>query len=151
MKLRMQQSALAVGVSLLVLSMCAASARAQSCSESILNGDYGFTVTGQILTGSGAGPVTGVAMTHFDGQGNLQQVDHVVHNGVLPAVEWRSGTGTYTVNDDCTGAAVINFSDHSPSLNLRFVIAKRGSEIRTVVSNPNTAITSIGIRRETFF
>jgi hypothetical protein len=148
-----QQGVFAAVVSLLVLFMGATSARAQSgpCSEKTLSGDYGFTITGQILAGPAAGQVTGVAMTHFDGQGNLQQVDHVVHNGALPAVEWRPGTGTYTVNDDCTGAAVINFSDGSPSLNLRFVLAKRGSEIRTVVSNPGTAITSIGTRRETFF
>jgi len=149
----MKQGVLAVGVPLLVLSMCAASARAQSgpCSEKTLSGEYGFTITGQVLAGPAAGPVTGVAMTHFDGQGKLHQVDHVVHNGVLPAVEWRPGTGTYTVNDDCTGAAEIDFTDGSPSLHLRFVLAKRGSEIRTVVSSPGTAITSIGIKRDSFF
>jgi hypothetical protein len=38
------------------------------------------------------------------------------------------------------------FTDGSPSLNLRFVLVKDGEEIRTVVSNPGTAITSIGIR-----
>jgi len=143
-----KQGTLAVVLSLLLLPMCGAMGRAESgpCSQESLKGEYAFTITGQILSGPAAGPVTGVAMTHFDGDGILQQVDHVVHNGSLPAMEWRPATGTYTVNDDCTGAAQINFTDGSPSLNLRFVLAKHGAEIRTVVSNPGTAITSIGIK-----
>ncbi len=121
------------------------------CSEKTLTGDYGFTITGQILAGPAAGPVTGVAMTHFDGQGNLNQVDHVVLNGVPPSVEWRPATGTYTVNANCTGAAEIDFTDGSPPLHLHFVLAKRGNEIRDVVSNPGTAVTAIGSKLESFF
>jgi hypothetical protein len=52
--------------------------------------------------------------------------------------------GTYTVNNNCTGAAEIDFTDGSPPLHLHFVLAKRGNEIRDVVSNPGTAITAIG-------
>jgi hypothetical protein len=120
-----------------------------ACNNAQLQGNYAFVVTGQILAGPSAGPVTGVAMTNFDGQGNLSQVDHVVHNGVLPAVPWRLGTGTYAVNPDCTGNAQINFTDGSPSLILYFVLAftSSGAEVRTVVSNTETNIMSIGIRR----
>ena len=121
------------------------------CSEKTLRGDYGATITGQILAGPAAGPITGVVMTHFDGQGNLNQVDHVVLNGVPPAVEWRPSTGTYTVNGDCTGAAEIDFTDGTPPLHLHFVLAKRGNEFRDVVSNPGTAVTAIGSKLESFF
>src|SRR5579862_1953570 len=48
------------------------------CSNRTLSGNYSFTVEGQIL---GVGPVNGVAETHFDGAGNLTQVDFVVHAG----------------------------------------------------------------------
>ena len=148
MDLHRKQGTLTVVLSLLLLPVCGAMGHAESnsCSQETLKGDYGFTITGQIISGPAAGPVTGVAKTHFDGEGNLKQVDHVVHNGNLPAEDWRPATGTYSVNDDCTGAAQINFTDGSPSLNLRFVLVKDGEEIRTVVSNPGTAITSIGIR-----
>ena len=52
-----------------------------ACSNATLRGEYGFTITGQILLGPLASPVTGVAMTSFDGEGNLAQVDDVLHNG----------------------------------------------------------------------
>lgn len=121
-------------------------ALAQSCTNSILNGDYGFTVTGQILQGPMAGPVTGVALTHFDGAGNLTQKDFVVHNGGAPAAFLTGETGTYNVEPDCTGTAVINFPNGAPAIHLTFVVTRLGTEIHTVVSNPGTNITSIGIK-----
>lgn len=92
-------------------------------------------------------PLTGVAMTNFDGQGYLSQVDHVVRNGAPPALAWRPGTGSYTVNLDCTGTAVINFTNGSPPLQLYFVLTKLGAEIRIVVNNAGTNTTSVGVRR----
>jgi hypothetical protein len=122
-----------------------ASARADSnCSNQTLHGDYGSTIEGEIL---GFGPVRGVAMAHFDGKGNMTQVDHVVVNGILPALQWTPGFGTYTVNPDCTGTGQINIpgSPFSP-VNLHFVVVRQGKEIRTVVDA--NAVTSVGIRRD---
>ena len=128
------------------------------CSNATLDGDYSFTITGQILApAKAAGPVAGVAKTHFDGNGNMLQLDHVVHNGVAPIEMWRHGSGPYEVNDDCTGSMTINQeptdpADASPSLKLYFLIAADGNEIRAVVSGSPTvppfeaAITSIGTR-----
>lgn len=131
---------------LLALAAASVPASAQfACSNLLLQGSYAFTITGQILAGPQMGPVTGVAMTSYDGQGNLTQVDHVLHNGTPPAVSWRPGTGTYTVNPDCTGSAVINFTDGSPSLMLSFVLSNLGKEIRIVVNNAQTNITSMGV------
>ena len=153
MNLHTKQGVLTAAASLLVLVLSAGSARAEgpACSEATLRGDYGFTVTGQILGGPTAGPVTGVAMTSFEGNGNLTQVDHIVHNGSLPAVDWRPGTGTYSLNPDCTGTMEIDFTDGSPSLHLSIVVVRLGREIRTVVSNPGTALTSIGIKKDSIF
>ena len=139
----------------LVVGVCDARA---ACSNATLRGNFAFTLTGQILAPPpAAGPVSGIARTEFDGQGTLTQVDHVVHNGVLPAEEWRPATGTYSINSDCTGWMTINPQpvdpiDNSPELKLYIVITEDGREIRTVVSgSPNTPpfaanITSIGIR-----
>lgn len=153
MNLHSKQGVLTAAASLLILALSAGSARAEgpSCSDATLRGDYGFTITGQILGGPTAGPVTGVAMTSFEGNGNLTQVDHVVHSGNLPAVEWRPGTGTYSLNPDCTGTMEIDFTDGSPSLHLSIVVVRLGREIRTVVSNPGTALTSIGIKKDSIF
>jgi hypothetical protein len=119
----------------------------QACSLQTLRGDYGFTITGQILD---LGPVAGVAMTHYEGNGTLTQVDHVVHNGVVPAEAWRPATGNYTVNSDCTGTMTLVFSDGSPTMHLHIAIANFGNEIRTVVDGP-VAITSIGTKRGWWF
>ena len=130
----------------------------QGCSNATIAGQYAFTITGSILAPApAAGPVAGVALTTFDGYGNLTQVDHVTHNGVVPVEAWRPATGTYSVNPDCTGTFTFtpqptNPADGGPALTVFFVIAQSGAEIRTAVSgSPNTppfaaSINSIGVR-----
>jgi hypothetical protein len=129
-----------------------------ACSNATLAGAYSFQITGQILApAAAAGPVSGVALTVFDGFGNLTQVDNVVHNGVAPVEDWRPAVGTYTVNANCTGTFTFtpqptNQADAGPALMVHFVVSPDGSQIRTVVtSSPNTppftsSITSTGVR-----
>ena len=150
MKLRVNGGVATAVASLLLLVTSATSGRGQSgpCSNATVRGEYGFTISGQILGGPAAGPVTGVAMTSFDGQGNLTQVDHVLVNGNPPAVQWRPATGTYTLNADCTGTMELDFTDGSPSLHLSIVVVRRGREIHTVVGDPGIATTSLGIKRD---
>jgi hypothetical protein len=112
------------------------------CSNRTLQGDYAFSIAGDATPI----PTRGVAMAHFDGEGNFTQVDHVVVNGVPPAVDWRPGAGTYTVNADCTGKAILT-NEGRPPMPLYFVIVGQGAEIRTVVSLPGTASTSVGTKR----
>jgi hypothetical protein len=77
-------------------------------------------------------------MTRFDEHGNLDQVDFATLNGILRWTGWRSVTGKYLVNADCTGDAVLNPSDGSPSLHLFLVVANHGQEIKTVVAGNAT-------------
>ncbi|MGA8042412.1 MAG: hypothetical protein WCA37_06370 [Terracidiphilus sp.] len=139
--------------------MCRAQAQDSAvCSNETLRGDYAFTIVGTILAPAPAsGPVSGVAMTHFDGQGEMTQVDHVVHNGIPPAEEWRPGGGPYHVNADCTGYMVItpqptDAQDASPPLRLEFVVGGHGSLIQTVVNGTpvpspfSAVITSTGTK-----
>jgi hypothetical protein len=137
--------------SLLFLVMSAASAHGGqpgACSNAIIKGEYGFNFSGQFLGGPAAGPITGAGMLVFDGQGNLTEVDHIVSNGNPPPVQWRSATGTYTVNADCTGTAEIDFTDGSPPIHLTMVVVRRGREILNVVDNPGAAISSVSIKRD---
>jgi hypothetical protein len=117
---------------------------ADRCSDRTLRGTYGFAIDGQILSGPLAGVLRGLAMTHFDGQGNLEQEDFATINGVPRWTGWRPVTGTYEVNEDCTGTAVLYPSDGSPTLHLRLIVAERGREIRTVVEGNATG--SVGTR-----
>jgi hypothetical protein len=115
------------------------------CSDRTLRGDYGFSIDGTVLAGTpNAFLVRGVAMTHFDGHGNLSQVDFATRNGAPIGADWRPGVGTYEINADCTGTAQIIQSDGSPTLNLRLVVVDRGREVRTIVVGNATG--SVGIR-----
>jgi hypothetical protein len=84
-------------------------------------------------------------MTNFDGKGDLTQVDHVLVSGVTPPVEWTAGTGTDSVNQDCTGTAVINVPGNPFSpVKLHFVVVRQGKEIHTVVeANAVTGVETL--------
>jgi hypothetical protein len=110
------------------------------CSNRTLSGDYGFIIEGTIL-----GPnlsVRGLAMQHYDGMGNITQVDHLVTEGQPPATDWLEGTGTYNVNPDCTGEATINSASNPLPVVLHFVVVKKGTEIRQVVDA--NAVVAVG-------
>jgi hypothetical protein len=144
-------------VAALTITVCglACPARADSgiepCSNRTLKGDYGFTIEGilgipgaQLPPGLGL-TLRGVSMAHYDGRGNFTQVDHVVVAFAPASEDWTPGYGTYTVNPDCTGTAVLNTSENSP-LALHFVIVKNGREIHQVVDT--NAVTAIGVKVE---
>jgi hypothetical protein len=82
-------------------------------------------------------------MTHFDGHGNLSQVDFVTINGGPSGSEWRPGTGTYEVNPDCTGTAEIHFTDGQPTVNLRMVVVGGGRQVMNIVEGNATGATGI--------
>lgn len=109
------------------------------CSTRTLNGDYGFALDGTFLP---ATPVRGVVMQHYDGNGNITQVDHLVIFGTPPPLEWTPGTGSYTVNPDCTGAAVLHTV--TGDVYLHFVVVNSGKQIDQVVDA--NAVTAVGIR-----
>jgi hypothetical protein len=114
----------------------------ERCSNRTLRGDYGFSIDGQLLGGPSPILIRGVAMTRFDGHGNVSQVDWVTLNGVPASPDWRPSSGTYHLNPDCTGTAEFDFGGGSPILRLRLVVADRGREIRTVVeSGPSAGST----------
>jgi hypothetical protein len=115
------------------------------CNNDLIRGDFGFTIEGQKLGGPGpVGPQVGVAMTTFDGNGNLTQVDTVTIGGVLVAdFSHQHATGTYTVNSDCTGTFTIHFHDGRPNVTVNFVVTQDGNEIDTVVIPPPPAAAGI--------
>jgi hypothetical protein len=84
--------------------------------------------------------VDGIAKTTFDGDGNLTQVDAVAVNGSIAEV-WRPGTGTYTLNPDCTGTMTLINEGQAP-LRLAIVVSQSGNVIHTVVTNLGRAVTS---------
>jgi hypothetical protein len=121
-------------------------AHRRGCSNDTLQGDYGFTVEGQILAGPRQGLVRVIGMSHYDGDGEFTQVDFGTINGIPNGTDWRPGTGTYDINPDCTGTAQINFTDGSPSLHLRIVVVDDGHEVRSIVEGNATGSVGIKVR-----
>jgi hypothetical protein len=97
---------------------------ASDCSNSTIRGSYAFTI---------------------HGKGNFTQVDAVAMNGNLDAPGWRPGTGTYSVNPDCTGTQTIVVPG-LPDLHLQFIVAQSGNTIHQIVIDPGFATTAEGER-----
>jgi len=144
-------------LALLILGTLAsgfAQSQSSACNNTLIAGNYGFTIQGTKLGGNGpTGPQVGVAMTQFDGKGGLTQIDTITVSGeVLADFTHTPATGTYTVNSDCTGTFTIDFTDGRPPVAANFVVVDSGAEIDTVVisaggSQGIIAVGSIGKRR----
>jgi hypothetical protein len=120
-------------------------AHAGACSNSTITGAYAFTLHGQVFLPDGSTLlIDGIAKQTFDGKGNLTQVDAVATNGVLTP-GWRPGTGSYSVNPDCTGTQTVVISG-MPDLHLQIIVAQSGHKIHQVVTDPGLATTAEGER-----
>lgn len=125
------------------------------CTDATLKGDYTFTVSGTFWTGSdnsNAVQRAGIALTHFDGAGNLSQVDYVRSSPNAPVIPFippsdpltgfhNGETGAYKVFEDCTGNFTIKNPDFlgttipGPVITVNFVISDQGRAIHTVVTS----------------
>jgi hypothetical protein len=137
-----------VSLFLLTLVLAASStltAHASACSNSTIKGTYAFTLHGQIFLPDGSTLlIDGIAKQTFDGNGNMTQVDAVATNGNL-APGWRPGTGTYSVNADCTATETISVPGMA-DLHLQMIVAQGGNTIHQVVIDPGIATTAEGER-----
>jgi hypothetical protein len=116
------------------------------CSSTTIKGDYAFRVSGEVFTAAGLVYRDGIALTHFDGNHSLTQDDYVLANGVPVAGPAASNgfhtdeTGTYSVNEDCTGEAEIDFptppkGTSGAVIKLFFVISEDGRQLNTIVTS----------------
>jgi hypothetical protein len=118
---------------------------ASACSNSTIRGSYAFTIHGTIFLQNGSTVLLdGLAKQTFDGNGNFTQVDAVAANGNLPP-GWRPGSGTYSVNPDCTGTQTIVIPGN-PEVHVQFIVAQSGNTIHQVVIDPGVAATAEGER-----
>ena len=102
----------------------------EGCSVATLNGAYGSVLKGQVLQ---VGPIVAVGVSTFDGKGNFVADQTVNLNG---NVAQEPGSGTYTVNRNCTGVAdVVGLGPHS------FVIVAGGKEMELMDNNAAEVLT----------
>jgi hypothetical protein len=132
-----------ISLSLLILALAASStltARASGCNNMTLKGAWVNSLHGQIFLPDGTSLVlTGVTKTTYDGMGNSTELDASGVNGNVPA-GWRTGTGTYSVNPDCTGTETISFPGQA-DIHAQFVVAQSGNKLHFVNIDPGIALS----------
>lgn len=75
----------------------------RDCSVRTLDGSYGFYRTGK---GAFGGPLAGVGIARFDGNGNWSAVVSNSRDGEITLDEEFSGM--YTIESDCTGSLLVD-------------------------------------------
>lgn len=80
----------------------------KGCSVASLNGSFAYRGTGTIVSPAEmAGPIANVMVETFNGAGNATATGVLTQNGSAFPV---TATGSYTVNNDCTGNLTIHYS-----------------------------------------
>ena len=134
-----------VGLALLFLiSTCAFAqdrGHERRCSNATLKGNYGFAIMGTRPTGPPPAPVEsfiGLAITNYDGHGNLTQTYGTSHGSIGGDSSTDTGSGTYEINSDCSGTATLNLTGRQTPVTLRLwvVVVDGGDQINLVVMTP---------------
>jgi len=132
-----------ISLSLLILALAASStlkAHASGCTNLTIKGAWVNSLHGLIFLPDGTSLVlTGVTKTTYDGSGNLTALDASGVNGNVPT-GWRTGTGTYTVNPDCTGTETISFPGQA-DIHAQFVLAQSGNKLHYVNVDPGISLS----------
>ena len=133
---------LAASIALPALSGAARAQSDEGCSNATLKGEYAFAVTAYTPPGLPDGPpqvVVGIAIN--DGKGKFTQRDYGGDSlRTRDQTDFSTGeTGTYKVNSDCTGSAVINLNvpvaqGSTGVIKTMFVISDGGRNFHEVVS-----------------
>ena len=106
-----------------------------------LTGNYGITSSGFAAQGKGLSgneaPWALVGVIAFDGAGNFSSTWTYASNGVIN--RGFTGSGTYTVNPDCTGSSV--FTSGPAGFSFDVVIVSGGAEVFLIATSPGNTIT----------
>jgi len=132
----------------LFLSGVAAQAQGRTCSNAILQGAYGSSVSMFVLPAPGmpVGTATARAVLFrlsFDGNGNFSATATVNDDG---SVNKLNDVGTYTVNPDCTGTVFTNGGTRT----VEIVVVDSGNEFYQVRTNPSTAVFIFNAAKKIF-
>ena len=111
-----------------------------SCTVRTLRGSYVFSATGFNIVGGVQQPKAIVEVIVFLGDGTLEVAAATVSlNGVI--VRSLPSSGSYTVEDDCTGTITLN----GPTFDI--FLSKDGDDISMIQTNPSTVFQGLATRR----
>src|SRR3954454_6779408 len=132
-----------ISLLLLTLALAASStltAHASGCTNMTIKGAWVQSLQGLIFLPDGTSLVlTGVTKSTYDGLGNITVLDASGVNGNVPT-GWRAGSGTYTVNPDCTGTETISFPGQA-DIHAQFALAQSGNKLHYVNVDPSISLS----------
>jgi len=102
-----------------------------------LNGAYVTRATGSV----GGAPLAVVGITTYDGRGGFQLSATISFNG---AINKGAGSGTYTVNRDCTGSQT--FGSGPGAAHYDLVVTPDGRKITYIQTDTGTVVTVTSVR-----
>jgi len=133
-----------------LVSLSGAAQAGGLCSNATLKGPYGFSAQGEVLgwlEGTTLHPFTtpsilnDVAIVTFDGSGRFTRTDFGNMNGVPKGGQTAfnpNQSGTYKVNDDCTGTMQITYTagpvPAGVVLDLEMVVADDGTVVKAIIA-----------------
>jgi len=106
-----------------------------ACSSATLNANYAVTFSGfgTLHKSVPAVPVAAVGVLSFDGAGNVSFSSlTLAFNG---SISTETGSGSYTVNSDCTGSFSLT-SGSIAGLTFNMVIIGGGTEVFGIITSP---------------
>jgi hypothetical protein len=117
------------------------------CSDATLSSHhFAYTSTGALVAApippAAWGPYAEVGVQHFNGNGSVTFTFSASQNGNIGP---GTATGTYSVNDDCTG----KFTETSDGItsHFDFVIDADGTGFQAICQDSGAAITRTGRRQ----
>ena len=111
----------------------------RTCTEQTLRGSYVFSASGFNIVGGVQQPKAIVEVIAFNGDGTLEVLAATVSlNGVI--IRSLPSTGTYTVEDDCSGTITLN----GPTFDM--FLSKDGDDISMIQTNTNTVFQGLATR-----
>lgn len=124
-----------------------------SCSVRTLHGSYGLLASGSrvIPFGPNSGkiePIAGTGLRTYDGNGEFTERAADLH-GQLTGVTPDPGgiSGTYIVNDDCTGASTRWVPGLPFPIVANFVIINNGKSVKEAVMQPAANVITVLLDR----
>ncbi|MBI3679139.1 MAG: hypothetical protein HY235_01845 [Acidobacteria bacterium] len=131
---------------LVLVALVAASAVAQTptCSNKTVRGVYTFANSGTAIVDGNLYFFAAAGKLTADGEGNLEGKDTASTNG---RIERRSFTGTYTVNEDCTGSVRMRVQGFVAGFDV--VVAVDGKELQFIQTDPGVIISGTAKRQDT--
>lgn len=127
---------------ILVVLPAVTAVHASACTDATLTGNYGMTFSGFTTPGKSQKgnevPWVVIGVVTFDGAGNVSMSYSGAINGSV--FTNQTGSGTYTVNSDCTGSVSLTGGD-AAGTNANLVIVSGGTEVFCLITDPGSSVT----------